>query len=133
MNSYPQFITEVDGLDIHFIHARSPHEDALPLIVTHGWPGSIVEQLKIHRTAHEPDRPRWCGVGTRSTSRSRSMPGDGDSVRADHQRLRARYRIGRAWVGADATPRRTSPRFVAERRLGRSGSSIRWASTPPPN
>jgi pimeloyl-ACP methyl ester carboxylesterase len=47
MNAYPQFITEIDGLDIHFIHVRSKHEDALPLIVTHGWPGSIIEQLKI--------------------------------------------------------------------------------------
>jgi pimeloyl-ACP methyl ester carboxylesterase len=47
MNSYPQFITEIDGLDIHFIHVRSRHENALPLIVTHGWPGSIIEQLKI--------------------------------------------------------------------------------------
>jgi pimeloyl-ACP methyl ester carboxylesterase len=43
----PQFITEIDGLDIHFIHVRSKHEGALPLIVTHGWPGSVIEQLKI--------------------------------------------------------------------------------------
>ncbi|MFJ8009958.1 epoxide hydrolase family protein [Streptomyces fagopyri] len=60
MNSYPQFITEIDGLDIHFIHARSPHEDALPLIITHGWPGSVVEQLKLiepltNPTAHGGD------------------------------------------------------------------------------
>jgi pimeloyl-ACP methyl ester carboxylesterase len=47
LNALPQFITEIDGLDIHFIHVRSKHEDALPLIVTHGWPGSVVEQLKI--------------------------------------------------------------------------------------
>jgi pimeloyl-ACP methyl ester carboxylesterase len=47
LNSYPQFITEIDGLDIHFIHVRSKHENALPVIVTHGWPGSIIEQLKI--------------------------------------------------------------------------------------
>ena len=47
LNSVPQFITEIDGLDIHFIHVRSKHESALPLIVTHGWPGSIVEQMKI--------------------------------------------------------------------------------------
>ncbi len=47
LNAQPNFITEIDGLDIHFIHVRSPHEDALPLIVTHGWPGSIIEQLKI--------------------------------------------------------------------------------------
>jgi len=47
LNSYPQFMTEIDGLDIHFIHVRSKHEHALPLIVTHGWPGSVIEQLKI--------------------------------------------------------------------------------------
>jgi pimeloyl-ACP methyl ester carboxylesterase len=47
LNAVPNFITNIDGLDIHFIHARSKHEDALPLIVTHGWPGSIIEQLKI--------------------------------------------------------------------------------------
>ena len=47
LNALPNFITEIDGLDIHFIHARSKHENALPLIVNHGWPGSIIEQLKI--------------------------------------------------------------------------------------
>src|SRR5215469_11959790 len=47
LNALPQFITEIDGLDIHFVHVRSKHENALPLIVTHGWPGSVVEQLKI--------------------------------------------------------------------------------------
>ena len=47
LNAQPQFLTEIDGLDIHFIHVRSKHADALPLIVTHGWPGSVVEQLKI--------------------------------------------------------------------------------------
>jgi pimeloyl-ACP methyl ester carboxylesterase len=58
LNSYPQFVTNIDGLDIHFIHVRSQHENALPLIVTHGWPGSVIEQLKIIEpltdpTAHE--------------------------------------------------------------------------------
>jgi len=47
LNDLPNFMTEIDGLDIHFIHVRSQHENALPLIVTHGWPGSIIEQLKI--------------------------------------------------------------------------------------
>ncbi len=47
LNALPQFTTKIDGLDIHFIHVRSKHENALPLIVTHGWPGSIIEQLKI--------------------------------------------------------------------------------------
>jgi pimeloyl-ACP methyl ester carboxylesterase len=60
LNAVPHFITEIDGLDIHFIHVRSQHEDALPLIVTHGWPGSIIEQLKIidpltNPTAHGAD------------------------------------------------------------------------------
>ena len=47
LNAVPNYITEIDGLDIHFIHVRSKHEDALPLVVCHGWPGSIVEQLKL--------------------------------------------------------------------------------------
>jgi pimeloyl-ACP methyl ester carboxylesterase len=47
LNALPQFITELDGLDIHFLHVRSQHEDALPLVVNHGWPGSIIEQLKL--------------------------------------------------------------------------------------
>jgi pimeloyl-ACP methyl ester carboxylesterase len=47
LNALPQFITEIDGLDIHFIHVRSKHPNALPLIVTHGWPGSVIELLKI--------------------------------------------------------------------------------------
>ena len=54
LNALPNFITEIDGLDIHFIHVRSQHEDALPLIVTHGWPGSIIEQLKIIEPLTDP-------------------------------------------------------------------------------
>ncbi|HKD41496.1 MAG TPA: epoxide hydrolase [Myxococcaceae bacterium] len=58
LNALPQFVTEIDGVDIHFIHVRSKHENALPLIVTHGWPGSVTEQLKIiepltNPTAHD--------------------------------------------------------------------------------
>jgi len=47
LNALPQFVTNIDGVQIHFIHARSQHDDALPIIVTHGWPGSIIEQLNI--------------------------------------------------------------------------------------
>ena len=47
IDAVPNFITEIDGLDIHFIHVRSKHDNALPMIVTHGWPGSIIEQMKI--------------------------------------------------------------------------------------
>jgi pimeloyl-ACP methyl ester carboxylesterase len=54
LNRYPQFVTEIDGLDIHFIHVRSKHENALPMIVTHGWPGSVMEQLKIIEPLTDP-------------------------------------------------------------------------------
>src|SRR5580658_3780589 len=47
LNALPNFLTEIDGLDIHFIHVRSKHKNALPVIVIHGWPGSVIEQLKI--------------------------------------------------------------------------------------
>jgi pimeloyl-ACP methyl ester carboxylesterase len=55
LNSFPNFITNVDGLDVHFIHVRSKHENALPIIVTHGWPGSIIEQLKIIEPLTDPE------------------------------------------------------------------------------
>jgi pimeloyl-ACP methyl ester carboxylesterase len=54
LNSLPQFMTEIDGLDIHFIHVRSPHENALPLIITHGWPGSVIELLKVIEPLADP-------------------------------------------------------------------------------
>jgi pimeloyl-ACP methyl ester carboxylesterase len=54
LNALPQFTTEIDGLDIHFIHVRSPHENALPLVVNHGWPGSVLEQLKIIAPLTDP-------------------------------------------------------------------------------
>src|SRR6185312_1022717 len=54
LNALPNLMTEIDGLDIHFIHVRSKHENALPLIVTHGWPGSVVEQLKIIAPLTDP-------------------------------------------------------------------------------
>jgi len=54
LNALPQFLTEIDGLDIHFLHVKSRHEDALPMIVTHGWPGSIIEQLKIIEPLTDP-------------------------------------------------------------------------------
>jgi pimeloyl-ACP methyl ester carboxylesterase len=54
LNALPQFMTEIDGLDIHFIHVRSKHPNALPVIITHGWPGSVIEQLKIIGPLTEP-------------------------------------------------------------------------------
>src|SRR5438067_124687 len=54
LNELPQFITEIDGLDIHFIHVKSPNENALPLIITHGWPGSVVEMLNVIGPLSDP-------------------------------------------------------------------------------
>jgi pimeloyl-ACP methyl ester carboxylesterase len=54
LKAVPHFVTEIDGLDIHFIHVRSKHENALPMIVTHGWPGSIIEQMKIIEPLTDP-------------------------------------------------------------------------------
>ncbi|HTJ14564.1 MAG TPA: epoxide hydrolase [Dinghuibacter sp.] len=55
LNSYPQFITNIDGVDIHFIHVRSKNKNALPIIITHGWPGSIIEQLKVIGPLTDPE------------------------------------------------------------------------------
>ena len=65
LNAHPQFRTEIDGLGIHFLHVRSPHEGALPLVLTHGWPGSVVEFLKVidpltNPTAHGGKAGRHC-------------------------------------------------------------------------
>jgi pimeloyl-ACP methyl ester carboxylesterase len=54
LSAFPQFVTEIDGLEIHFIHVRSPHEDALPVIITHGWPGSVVEMLNVIGPLSDP-------------------------------------------------------------------------------
>jgi pimeloyl-ACP methyl ester carboxylesterase len=54
LNALPQFMTEIDGLDIHFVHVRSPHENALPLVITHGWPGSVIEMLNVVGPLSDP-------------------------------------------------------------------------------
>ena len=56
LNQYPQFTTDIDGLDIHFLHIRSPHENAMPMVMTHGWPGSIVEFLKVVEPLVDPTK-----------------------------------------------------------------------------
>src|SRR5215211_5810507 len=96
LNALPQFITEIDGLDIHFIHVRSKHENALPLIVTHGWPGSIIEQLKIigplaNPTAHGGSASDAFHVSIPS------MPGYGFSGKPTTTGCDP-ARIARAWV-----------------------------------
>ena len=54
LNTLPQFTTEINGLDIHFIHVKSPHENAMPLIITHGWPGSVIEMLEVTGPLTDP-------------------------------------------------------------------------------
>ena len=63
LNAFPNFITKIDGLDIHFIHVRSKHENALPIIITHGWPGIDRRATEDHRAADRPDRARRDGGG----------------------------------------------------------------------
>src|SRR5687768_327175 len=110
LNALPQFITEIDGVDIHFIHVRAKHEDALPLIVSHGWPGSVIEQLKIidpltNPTAHG---------GTASDAFHvviPNMPGYGFSGKPTSTGWDP-VRIGRAWIAL--MKRLGYKRFVAQ-------------------
>ena len=96
LNSYPQFLTEIDGLDIHFVHVRSKHENALPLIVTHGWPGSIIEQLKIIEPLTDPTKH-----GGQASDAFHvvipSMPGYGFSAKPTKTGWNPE-RIARAWI-----------------------------------
>ncbi len=96
LNALPQFITEIDGLDIHFIHVRSKHEDALPLIVTHGWPGSIIEQLKIIDPLTNPTA-HGASASDAFHLVIPSMPGYGFSGKPTTTGWDP-ARIGRAWV-----------------------------------
>src|SRR5215203_5872124 len=110
LNALPQFITEIDGLDIHFMHVRSKHENALPIIVTHGWPGSIVEQLKIidpltNPTAHGASASDAFDVVIPS------MPGYGFSGKPTSTGW-GPERMGRAW--AELMKRLGYDRYVAQ-------------------
>jgi len=96
LNDLPQFLTEIDGLDIHFIHARSRHENALPLIVTHGWPGSIVEQMKIIEPLTNPTAYGGSAADAFHVVVP-SMPGYGFSGRPSAAGW-GPERIARAWV-----------------------------------
>jgi pimeloyl-ACP methyl ester carboxylesterase len=96
LNAYPQFVTEIDGLDIHFVHARSKHEDALPLVVCHGWPGSFIEQMKIVDLLTDPT----AHGGSASDAFHvviPNMPGYGFSGKPTETGW-GPGRIGRAWV-----------------------------------
>jgi len=110
LNDLPHFMTEIDGLDIHFIHVRSEHEGALPLVINHGWPGSIIEQLKIidpltNPTAHGASRSEAFDVVIPS------MPGYGFSGKPTETGW-GPERMGQAW--AELMKRLGYDRYVAQ-------------------
>jgi pimeloyl-ACP methyl ester carboxylesterase len=109
LNAFPQFITEIDGLDIHFVHVRSKHENALPLVVCHGWPGSVIEQMKIVDLLTDPT----AHGGSASDAFDvviPNMPGYGFSGKPTETGW-GPERIGRAWV--ELMKRLGYERFVA--------------------
>ena len=110
LQALPNFMTEIDGLDIHFIHVRSKHADALPLVVTHGWPGSIIEQLKIIEPLTDPT----AHGGSEEDAFHLvipSIPGYGYSGKPTSAGWGAE-RIGRAWI--ELMKRLGYKRFVAQ-------------------
>jgi pimeloyl-ACP methyl ester carboxylesterase len=110
LNALPQFITEIDGLDIHFIHVRSEHDDALPLIVNHGWPGSIIEQLKIIDPLTGPTA-QGASAADAFDVVIPSMPGYGFSGKPTGTGW-GPERMGRAW--AELMTRLGYSRYVAQ-------------------
>lgn len=110
LNALPQFLTEIDGLDIHFIHVRSKHDNALPLIVTHGWPGSIIEQLKIIDPLTDPTAHGGSAEDAFHVVLP-SMPGYGFSGKPTSTGW-GPERMGRAW--AALMQRLGYGRFVAQ-------------------
>jgi pimeloyl-ACP methyl ester carboxylesterase len=110
LNSLPQFMTEIDGLDIHFIHVKSDHEDALPLIVNHGWPGSIIEQLKIVDRLTDPTAD-GASASDAFDVVIPSMPGYGFSGKPTSTGW-GPERMGRAW--AELMKRLGYARYVAQ-------------------
>jgi pimeloyl-ACP methyl ester carboxylesterase len=110
LNRFPQFTTEIDGVSIHFIHARSPHENALPLVVTHGWPGSIVE---FHKVIEPLVDPTAFGGDARDAFHvvCPSLPGYGFSGKPTRSGWGVQ-RIARAW--SQLMPRLGYPRYAAQ-------------------
>jgi pimeloyl-ACP methyl ester carboxylesterase len=110
LNALPHFMTEIDGLDIHFIHVRSQHDDALPLIVNHGWPGSIIEQLKIIGRLTDPTAHGGSAADAFHVVIP-SMPGYGFSGKPTSTGW-GPERMGRAW--AELMNRLGYTRYVAQ-------------------
>jgi pimeloyl-ACP methyl ester carboxylesterase len=110
LNDLPHFVTEIDGLDIHFIHVRSKHEGALPLVINHGWPGSIIEQLKIIDPLTDPTA-HGASASDAFDVVIPSMPGYGFSGKPTETGW-GPERMGRAW--AELMKRLGYDRYVAQ-------------------
>ena len=128
LNAYPQFTTEIDGQNIHFLHVRSPEPDATPLILTHGWPNTVGGVPRPHRPAHRPARSRR-GPGRR-LPRGDPVPAGVRLLRADHRaglgRAAHREGVGRA----DARGSATTATARTATTPARSSPPSRDASTP---
>src|SRR6516225_5035447 len=110
LSGLPHFMTELDGLDVHFIHVRSPHENALPLVITHGWPGSIVEMLNVIGRLTDPTTHGGSAEDAFDVVVP-SMPGYGFSAKPDETGWDAPH-IARAW--AELMQRLGYTRYVAQ-------------------
>ncbi|MET4583127.1 pimeloyl-ACP methyl ester carboxylesterase [Conyzicola nivalis] len=110
LNDLPQFVTEIDGLDIHFIHVRSLHAEALPMIVTHGWPGSVIEQMKIVGPLTDPTA-HGASASDAFHLVIPSLPGHGFSGKPEQPGWDP-IRIARAW--AELMRRLGYDRYVAQ-------------------
>ena len=128
LNAVPQFVTEIDGVEIHFIHVRSDHRNALPLIMTHGWPGSVIELLETIGPLTDPTAHGGSAVDAFDLVLP-SLPGYGFSAGPDRARLgrrAGRTRLGANLCYASAT-RATSPRAA----MWVPRSPTRWAARHP--
>src|SRR5512132_4239015 len=110
LNALPQFLTEIDGVDVHFIHVRSSHEDALPLIMTHGWPGSVIEQIDTVGPLTDPTANGGSAEDAFHLVLP-SLPGYGFSSRPTERGWNL-GRVARAW--AELMKRLGHTRYVAQ-------------------
>jgi Epoxide hydrolase N terminus len=127
LNALPQFTTEIDAVEIHFIHVRSPHEDAMPLIMTHGWPGSVIELLETIGPLTDPTAHGGT-PGDAFDLVLPSLPGYGFSGEPTELGWDA-GRIARAW--AELMDRLGYTRYVAQGAMWAPTSPTRWAAKRP--
>ena len=126
LNSLPNFVTTIDGLDIHFIHVRSQHDDALPLIITHGWPGSVIEQLKIIDPLTNPTAYEGEARPTHFIWLFHPCPASGFSAKPTApgwDPIRSRP-LGSSLCGALGTPAMRAGRRLGECRYRADGAAV---------